>query len=103
MKVFIAIVPQDYQSAAVELCLSQEEADQFIQHWAINGDTTYCCIQEEELDVNDMFHRGRLSGLNEALSVCRAYEQTKNEYIDRVNAIIKDLNTPTPQEAESKV
>lgn len=101
MKVFIAVIPQDYSSAQAELCLSKEEADQFIQEWAVRGETHYCHVQEEEITIEDTFHAGWLAGLNEAMQLCVDFEQSKHEYLLRLKHTINDLKKTAPNELKN--
>lgn len=101
MKVFIAIIPQDYSSAQAELCLSKEEADCFIQEWAIRGETHYCSIQEAEITMNDTFHAGWLAGLAEARQLCVDFEQSKSEYLSRLENTINDLKKTDPEQLKT--
>jgi hypothetical protein len=52
IKVYIAVIPCDYQSADASLCYSRDEAQDYINEHAIRGDTHYCSIVEDEVVVS---------------------------------------------------
>ena len=49
MTVFIAVIPQDYSSADVELFEDREDAEQYVKDFAIRGETHYCSVLEREI------------------------------------------------------
>lgn len=49
MTIFIAVIPQDYARAEVELFETNDEAQQFIRENAIRGETHYCSVLEREI------------------------------------------------------
>lgn len=49
MTIWIAVIPQDYSHADVELFESKEEAERYVDDYAIRGDKRYCSILEREI------------------------------------------------------
>lgn len=49
MTIFIAVIPQDYARADVELFENREEAENYVRENAIRGETHYCSVLEREI------------------------------------------------------
>lgn len=49
MTIFIAVIPQDYSTADVELFEDRKEAEEYVRENAIRGDTHYCSVLEREI------------------------------------------------------